>query len=340
MAWDLPTTAEVSSGKPVQGPGGFGEKVRSCLSYLFGQAGGSSGGNVPNGSFETLDEETGLPVSWTLSTYPSGTIAVETAAPGIGSNALAFTHPGGASNGGGEAVSDYVGCFYGSYPVSILIWATNNATRNKVIVEFFDKDKVALTGTDEYEVLYDSNGTPESQFEIATTFNTPASARYYKIKLVGGSADTDEAGITFFDGVSVGDGTPDSYSTEIANTDQIYIAEAWSDNRSWEDIGAPIEVFLDRIDGGSGTTIITCTIQNKLQYSGSSGRVRFRVGTDYSNEFFTSGNTSYAAASRNLTFNGLTAAQNPITVQLQAYCSTGRCYGRIISNDTTVQISR
>jgi hypothetical protein len=171
--------------------------IKDNFDYLYTTIGGLSAVDVPNGSFEIDSDSDGVPDRWTISLYPGGARGIYTTAPADGAQALYFTHPGGAGNGGGYADSDYM-------PVSSvraeslcwIHWATAAGMKNQVIIRFYDKGKVYLSST----TLYDSTSNPTSATLALSSFLPPASARFMKVRCVGGESSVNVAGTAYFDG--------------------------------------------------------------------------------------------------------------------------------------------
>jgi hypothetical protein len=204
MAWNAITTAEIASGKPVCGPTGFGTKVRDCLNWLYGVIGSASVIGIPNGSFEIDSDSDGVPDSWTKSLYAGGTGGFYTTSPAHGATAWSFTHPGGASNGGGYLDSDYLEVAeLENYWLSFIHWATAAGMRNRVEIRYYDKAKAEL-GAGSPAYLYNSVTNPTTATRFSYNFTPLATTRYIKFRLVGGFTDTDVAGTAYFDNIQFG----------------------------------------------------------------------------------------------------------------------------------------
>ena len=203
MAYTAITTAEIAAGKPVCGPTGFGTKVNDNFDYLSGVVGSLSSNQVLNGSFEVDSNADGDPDNWTKNLYAGGTGTLYTTAPAHGAKAWSFTHPGGASNGGGYLESDYIEVSDDLCErwISFVLWATAAGMKNQVIIRYFDKAKADLVAP---VTVHSSttNETTETQYHYLYT--PPATARFIKIKLVGGYTDTDVAGTIYFDNIRTG----------------------------------------------------------------------------------------------------------------------------------------
>jgi hypothetical protein len=195
----FPTLAEIAAGKAVIGPSGFGQKTVDSLQELNSKI---SGGMLlpPNGSFEIDSNEDGIPDNWTRSLYPGGSSAFETTAPAHGAQAYKFVHPGGAGNGGGYLESNYIGIAEQyAYMLYWILWASAAGMKNIVTVRYYDKAQSYISDED----LYNSTSNPTSATGFGALFQPPATARYIKIRLIGGYTDTDVAGDIFFDAVTL-----------------------------------------------------------------------------------------------------------------------------------------
>ncbi|MDD5774356.1 MAG: hypothetical protein PHS64_00260 [Candidatus Omnitrophica bacterium] len=199
MAYNAITDAEIASGKPVCGPTGFGAKVKGNIEYLYSLLGTSIAAGVPNGSFEIDSDSDGVPDSWSQDLYAGGSGGIYTTSPADGAQAIYFTHPGGANNGGGYETSDYIECSeYLNYVIGVILWSTAAGMKNKVQVQFYTKAKGANGSAVD---LYNSTSNPTTPTVFRFGIKPTADSRYFKLILVGGYTDTDVAGTTYFDDV-------------------------------------------------------------------------------------------------------------------------------------------
>ena len=201
MAYSAITSAEIAAGKPVCGPTGFGTKTKDNFDYLYGVVGTLSSNQVLNGSFEVDSNADGDPDNWTKSLYTGGTGTLYTTAPGHGAKAMSFTHPGGASNGGGYMDSDYIEVSdLREYWIAFIHWATAAGMKNQVQIRYFDRAKTDLVAD---ATLYSSTTNPTSEAAYSYFFTPPATARFIKVRIIGGFTDTDVAGTAYFDDVRI-----------------------------------------------------------------------------------------------------------------------------------------
>ena len=178
--------------------------IQSNQDFFAGQLGTLAAVQISNGSFEIASDaaQPNLPDNWELNRYPNGVFALDTTLPRHGGKIAKFTHPSGVGNGGGQLISDYFETTPDrDWRLWITFWATNAGVRIQFIVQYFDEAQASL-GAD--ETLYNDNATnPTSATRKAYNLTVPATARYLKVKLVGGATDTDPGVSTdiYFDDV-------------------------------------------------------------------------------------------------------------------------------------------
>jgi hypothetical protein len=104
------------------------------------------------------------------------------------------------SNGGGEAISDDYIPVPASSKFNLKWWSKSSAAdiSNKVTALYYDVNKDPLDPADIWSE--DTNNATDWTL-YARTFTTDPSARFMKVKLVGGVEDSNEGGTTFYDGV-------------------------------------------------------------------------------------------------------------------------------------------
>jgi len=328
MAYEAITDAEVQAGKPVVGPGGFGEKVKKNFDYLYGQIGSNGAAGLQNGSFEIDSDGDGVPDGWSLNLYPGGTGALEEGSPAHGSRAWKFTHPGGGGNGGGTLTSDYVPCSeIAIWSLEFMHWCDTEGMKNEVEALFYDKDKLYL-GSQTIFTSTTSSTTPILYFR---SISPPAGSRYFKLRLIGGKSDTSQGGSAWFDGVAV---SPTGGSVAVPD---FTIPEHSVNGASWVDAGS---VQLDIRIRSSTTTL---TFQAEVVGTGSPWNpiysyMRFRLDTEngpvYSNEV-SEGGTSWATKTIQIAFQ---SNRNPLTLtmQLKSSLSYGNATGRVTNPNMIV----
>lgn len=200
MSYESLSSEETGSGRAIVQ--GLMRKIRANLDYLYGVFGTLAGSGVPNGSFEVDSDADNVPDSWTVATYPGGTVARDTAAPSHGGAALKMVHPGGVGNGGGYAVSDYIPCSEVEPVVlQLLHHATAAGMKNQVIFYWYTAAKVACATAS--TTVYDSTVNPTSATLLVLGATPPATARFFKVRLVGGESSVNVAGTAYWDGVGL-----------------------------------------------------------------------------------------------------------------------------------------
>jgi len=170
------------------------QRIKDNLDSLNSGVGVLTGTDILNGFFEIVEEIGASPLrpaSWDVTEYLGGTVELDDNNSRKGQYSLKFNHPGGVGNGGGQAVSDY----YALSPDKAVSLAqtfrsTNAAVRIKVMVDYFDEDKVFIIAST--ETLYNQNsGIPSAATRKLLYPSPPSGARYLKYKFVGGDTDTD-----------------------------------------------------------------------------------------------------------------------------------------------------
>lgn len=269
---------------------------------------------IPNGSLENADGSS-LPVSWTRTLYTGGSGAYDTSDFCHGTKSYKFTRPSGASNGGGELVSDYIFCSFLKY-ISFYFGYRADAASMKVgcYIRFYDASKVFISEWTAWETTScDLGWTLVKITDVAPLAN----ARYYKIKLVGGAVDAtyNAAGSIWFDMVDMphnilpGGGML-SETIDMAETD---IASAYL---SWTTFNSPsitvptwakyLYVWLE-VRGNQAAP-----------GAGAGNMARIGIGTTYSGtvEHDDEGADVYA---RGLVFIDVSALSGARTLLLQGY---------------------
>lgn len=214
------TTAEIGSGRAVTQP--LKTKIKDWIDYLYGQS--ISASKVPNGSFEIDSDADGVPDQWDKDLYAGGTFSLQDADDDTsihGAACAKFTHPGGASNGGGNLTSDYMEVQEGrDLTAGWAIKVSATGAKNQVVLRYFDEDKVDLSADD---TLYSNTSGPTSWTAMSSTSTPPANGRFCKIKLIGGFTDTDPGAArdTYFDDVWLKEGALNIIELTTAETSSI-----------------------------------------------------------------------------------------------------------------------
>lgn len=192
MGYDAILDSEIQVGDAIKQS--LMQKFKDNFDFLFGS---SSSGRLPvNGSFEIDSDADNVPDSWSLTSYAGGTIARDTATEAHGEASLKMVHPGGGGNGGGYADSDYIPCS-DRINWSALSWSTASGMKCQAYIRWFTDAKVYISQTNAWtSVANPSTATPIGGWESA-----PATARFARLRLIGGYTDTDVAGSAYFDDV-------------------------------------------------------------------------------------------------------------------------------------------
>lgn len=159
----------------------------------------STGGLVPNGSFETDADSNGSPDGWTRTNYTSSSNGIDSTTSTAGAKSFRMTSAG--ANGGGELeTTDF-------FPVSgtstlyvdVDLKSTLTNLRNIVSVRWYDASQVFISATS----AYDSTANPTTFTTKNLTATPPGTARYAKIRLIGCDPSTGLAGSTYWDNINV-----------------------------------------------------------------------------------------------------------------------------------------
>lgn len=301
MAWDAIDSNEIEVGDPITAE--LMTKIKGNMDYLYGQTGAQLG--IPNGSFEIDSDADGVADSWSSTAYTGGTVSLDTTTPAHGATAVKMVHPGGASNGGGYYESDYIECSEEvDEIISMIHWATAAGMENKVVLYFHDEDKIYLS----YDIIYNSTSNPTTETLLLLGFTPPATARYFKVRLIGGSPDIDVAGTAYFDRIERG-------GSELIRglRADFTITEDTRDISTFADVGSA-SIYIPVLN-----MPLRLIIPVEIRYNASAGypivQCRFRIGSDYS-EVAESSVSSYSL--RNVTFDVSALSSPSQTIYIQS----------------------
>lgn len=197
MAYSALTTAETDVDSPITDA--LMTKIKANFEYLYSAVGSLE--QLPvNGSFEIDADSSGIPDNWTQGLYTGGSAAYDTTTPFHGAKAYKFTRPATAGNGGGYLETGYLEI--SEYLSATIEWAMKGeaTVKNKVTVRYFDADKVDLSADED---IYTSTANPTAWTKFLRFTIPPATARYMKVRFIGGYTDTAVAGDTYFDDVRI-----------------------------------------------------------------------------------------------------------------------------------------
>ncbi len=282
------TDEDISSGKPITGPDGFGLKTKNMFDDIYGILASFRIDQIKNGSFEACSLGDGkTPDNWDVSDYPGGSHSLDSSNPQVGKYALAFVHPGGVGNGGGYAETDYYDCSTKLAPNTKLLtfswWhkCNNSVMKNLFYVRFYDKDKIWISD----EILWcnldtGALGSAATYRWYCGTIMPPSNAIYYKLRIVGGESSVNQAGTSWFDDIQKLDARPSVLDIGLtANSAAISYAPefVYSDI-----ITVPLPMMFSTAERLS---LSVSGYFDVYSYNNDSTGVRFRIGSNYSNAF-------------------------------------------------------
>ncbi len=115
MAFVSIDSTDIQADKPITAD--LFKTIKDNEDYLYGTITGQAVAGVLNGSFEIDSDADGVPNNWEWNAYSGGSGAQSTVCS-HGAYSFAITHPGGAGNGGGYLVSDFIpATTYGGYSI-------------------------------------------------------------------------------------------------------------------------------------------------------------------------------------------------------------------------------
>lgn len=147
-----------------------------------------------NGSFENDG------AGWTITDYTGGSHAFSTSVRHHGQKSLSFTSTSTA-NGGGDAVSnEFIPVAENAaYNVAGILSASAANISARVQVIWYDVNQSQISA----ENVYDSTNTPTAATPFSAAMVAPATARFAKIKLIGGVPGAGSAtGTIYFDNLT------------------------------------------------------------------------------------------------------------------------------------------
>lgn len=230
MAYNSIDSADIAVGKPVTN--GLMTTIKDNLDYLYGLSDPGYSG-VLNGSFEIDSDADGIPDGWTRTLYTGGAGAREDGATNqdFGRYSYKFTHPGGATNGGGQLTSEYIEISESVSPIVEFTWYGNSACKSEVKVEYFRAAKTSIST----ETLWTNvaASSPAAFARVVKFGLPPGEARFMKIIICGGVVDAtyNAAGMVYFDNIRC-----NPLPVEI-NGDDFTITEATTSSSSYATLG-------------------------------------------------------------------------------------------------------
>jgi len=203
---------------------------------------------IPNGSFEEISGT--LPLKWNITNYSGGSSAIDSANSADGQYSLRFTSSS-VANGGGDAVTeDYIPVISTEYYYwSIFRGASAAGISCRVNLDWYDSSKTYISTT----TVLSETSSPTTLTLSEGTAAAPSSAKFVRVKLVGGVPGTGTAtGSIYFDAVQLlrtSSGINFRLMTAVAGTTYIVFR---SDSQVINNIGTWKKVKEVRVpEGGS-----------------------------------------------------------------------------------------
>lgn len=295
----------------------FADKVIDNLVHLYGliggvSAGASGGSLIPNGSFEADEDSDGIPDGWTETEYTAGAGSYETTEIDHGKKAYKFVSPG--ATGGGDLTTTDFFPVSPHIPVAALVLLKCSVAGVHVLFEFLWYTAAEAAASPSSAAVYDSTANPTSWALQRAVGIPPSNARLAKLRIVGAKNDTATAGTVYFGGAFV-----HNFVSPIVAALSGGIAEGITSSASWTDVGSAT-INLPVL---SANSLVRITIAGKIKaVNPDTAIMRFRIGTQYSNEISETG-TSYIRRTFTLLAFGLSGAQTLymqlVTTQYGAY---------------------
>jgi hypothetical protein len=228
MAYISLDQGHIASGEPVLASDV--QIIKDDLDYLNALTDPGHAG-VLNGSFEFDADSDGDPDGWTINLYTGGSTAILDGAneQTFGAKSFAFNHPGGATNGGGEATSDYIEIDEKVSPLVEFSVYNNSNKVCEVALDYYDRAKTYISSEEPWTIT-----ALNSTFERIVIFGLPpADARFMTITIKGGKVNGtyNTAGRAIFDNIRC---TP--FPREIEGAD-FTIANAGTTSGSYATLG-------------------------------------------------------------------------------------------------------
>jgi hypothetical protein len=331
MAYTAFTTAMVQVGKFFTQT--FAQRIKDNFDFLYGQS--ASVGALSNGSFEIDADADNVADGWTFTAYAGGTITRVTTDNAHGEACVKMVHPGGSGNGGGHATSDYVpiASLY-SFVFGCIYWANAAGMHTYIQVLWYDDDKVACSPTAS-NTVYSSTANPSNENQCIFSIDPPSDARFAKIRLIGGYTDTDVAGTTYFDNVTL---TPSTRAASILKNTS-FTERSFKSTPSapyWADTTASFTLPITHLNV---PITINVPVQVKTETSGGdyTASSRLRQGSNYGGEISTD-STSYVNDDLTYTFTPTSVGDLLFYVQLYNENETTYSYVKMDTANITVTV--
>lgn len=187
MGYEGIENSEIAVRKPITAE--LMRKIKGSFDWLYSQVSAFAGPNpnLANPSFELDTDSDGIPDGWTRSLYTGGAGVYDVDDAIDGMKSYKFTHPGGAGNGGGYLESDYFGCNPLNPPwLGWMIKCSATGVKNILQARYFTRNKTPIS---DQNVVTDTTN-PSGWSRQRGICVVPSTARYMKIRAIGGFTDT------------------------------------------------------------------------------------------------------------------------------------------------------
>lgn len=197
-----------------------------------------------NGSFEVEDAvDPTRPFNWEVALFPLGVVLLEESDVIHGTRAVRCETIG---TGGGTLTSSF-GAIADAETLSFRVYIRSSAVavRNVISVDWYDQDQALLSS----DTVYDTMVNPTNWTPFIFNSSAPASAGFYRLRLVGGDPGSVVVGFTLFDGLEI---LPSLASTveALAGTDTSKVITA----NALQGIAASIASVLAGVDNSRFVT--------------------------------------------------------------------------------------
>jgi hypothetical protein len=194
--------------------------------------------------------------------------------------------------------------------------------KNEVLVRAFDKD---LTEIGSGTAIYSSTANPTTPTYCIRQFTPPANTRFVKLRMIGGKSDTNVAGTTYFDDVTV--------NPFVGSFGAFTIAEQTTSSLTFVDAGSAT-ITLPNL----GLIMLDIGFQASMKVGSGTGVFqRFRIGGWYSGQETTASATYVTNAFYMLPYLDTSA---PVTIYQQLYSADGNTvYGKKDVSQSSVRFS-
>ena len=293
-------------------------KIKANEDYFNSLIGTFDTYEVNNGSFEIDADSDGIPDTWTRNLYSGGSGAIITAPTGgHGAKSYQFTQPSGASQGGGDLVSDYIPVYRNTaIPVGFQCSTSNGTVVARVQIICYDAAK-AVTGSTIN--IWTSSGT-ESLDKFRVAYFIPNTGTHFiRIKLIGGEVGPNTSATVVFDGVTM---RPHIRRVEVETAT---ISEQTTTNTSYTDVGNLAVTLNQKLY--NTPVVILLAAELKASSDTTDVMMRFSVGGAYfSNEMLVS-DSKYATGFFMLRYQPDGADSFTIDMEIKVV-SSGTAYGQ------------